>query len=159
MAMPDSFPKTISFSFESASSAPGPFWKRQGEGDARFRRTPSLLLVEETGTWWDVDASARIRHDFRKTFQLEKRSPHELVVGKHTPEGEVVELLTLVRGEHGRWTSPAPHLCIEDEYRCELFLDGDALLRITWWSRGPEKNYHLQTRYDDSGLSRTWLES
>jgi hypothetical protein len=150
--------QTVPFAFESTSAAPGPDWERRGNGNACFRITPAGLRVEEAGEWREAGGASTARHAFRKTFHLEKRSERELAVHKHVPDGETLELLTLVLAD-GVWTSPEPHLCLEDEYRCELRLDDSDTLHITWWSRGPAKNYALHTRYGPTPLTRIWLDS
>ncbi|MGA0367920.1 MAG: DUF6314 family protein [Kiritimatiellia bacterium] len=151
--------QTVDFEFESSSTAPGPQWKRKGSGQARFQISPDLLQVEESGKWWEAEATRESGHSFMKSFRLEKDPDKVLHYSKSTPSGERLELLRLIRGPDGVWTSPEPHLCIDDVYRAALSLEGRDGFSLTWWSRGPAKNYVLCTRYHGTRLIRNWLES
>jgi len=118
-----------------------------------------VLTLEEKGFWWEKDARDPVRHAFRKRVILERLDRNRVMVRKSSPDGGLLDLLTLERTEIGIWSSPRPHVCLQDVYRAEFSLDDSEVFTFRWWSEGPEKNYEILTRYLDAHLTRAWLES
>ncbi|MBS0585364.1 MAG: hypothetical protein JSR76_03565 [Verrucomicrobia bacterium] len=113
----------------------------QGSGTVHvLLENETTILFDEKGTWERKNIAFTNKLRFR--LYPDRISLEHLRFGETTP----ISLVDLMPEKDHSLRTLTPHLCGEDCYKAEAFLDKDGI-RLVWDIKGPKKNHKIYSFY------------
>lgn len=129
--------------FQSQNNQPA--WSGNARGQVFVSAPDSETLIFDESGEWDFPAKPQIK--FFNIYRWRK-TENEILELSHLRHGvdSPVHLLNFKQISETFWRSESPHVCREDLYSADLFLDENEM-RLTWKIYGPAKKQIVECFY------------
>jgi hypothetical protein len=124
-------------------------FEREVPGQARMSGTASFTRMDETTVVYREAGELQLEYgqrlQSRQSYLYEKTDDGFVVRFRDT--GEIFHRVRLAADGSGAVSGSAEHLCKDDRYESQYWIDGDGSFEIRHRVRGPKKDYSIRTVY------------